>query len=143
MTRKLSDCKCCKLMPLSTGSFYCHHPSSKIHTLMTRPRIIQVISFSWVLPVSFNVLKVILLYVLYQNNSCPRFYLAEYYFLPVPTTCCLNALLCINDISRTQAWSVSTHRSRAVTFSKRYVTFSRAVTLLIRCRLKSITRGLQ
>ena len=35
------------------------HPLKYI-TLMTRPRIIQVISLSWVLPVSFNVLKVTL-----------------------------------------------------------------------------------
>ena len=90
------------------------HPLKYI-TLMTRPRIIQVISFSWVLPVSFNVLKVIL-YTFYFKTIPAPVYLAEYYFLRVPTKCCLNALLCINDISRTQAWSVSTHRSRAVTF---------------------------
>ena len=40
-------------------------------TLMTRRRITQAIFFSWVLTVSYNVLKSTLCIVLYQNNTCP------------------------------------------------------------------------
>ena len=38
---------------------------------MTRPRIIQVISFSWVLPVSFNVLKVTLYTFYFKTIPAP------------------------------------------------------------------------
>ena len=48
------------------------HPLKYI-TLMTRPRIIQVISFSWVLPVSFNVLKVILYTFYFKTIPAPVF----------------------------------------------------------------------
>ena len=48
------------------------HPLRYI-TLMTRPRIIQVISFSWVLPVSFNVLKVILYTFYFKTIPAPVF----------------------------------------------------------------------
>ena len=93
------------------------HPLKYI-TLMTRPRIIQVISFSWVLPVSFNVLKVTLYtYTFYfKTIPAPACIWLNITFLRVPTECCLNTLLCINDISPTQARSVSTHRNKAVTF---------------------------
>ncbi|CAH3184727.1 unnamed protein product [Porites lobata] len=37
-------------MRLSTGSFYCHRSSSKIHYFQTRCRIIRIIFFSWVIP---------------------------------------------------------------------------------------------
>ena len=43
----------------------------KYITLMTRRRITQAIFFSWVLTVSYNVLKSTLCIVLYQNNTCP------------------------------------------------------------------------
>ena len=46
------------------------HPLKYI-TLMTRRRITQAIFFSWVLTVSYNVLKSTLCIVLYQNNTCP------------------------------------------------------------------------
>ena len=48
------------------------HPLRYI-TLMTRPRIIQVISFSWVLPVSFNVVKVILYTFYFKTIPAPVF----------------------------------------------------------------------
>ena len=48
------------------------HPLRYI-TLMTRPRIIQVISFSWVLPVSFNELKVILYTLYFKTIPAPVF----------------------------------------------------------------------
>ena len=44
-------------MRLNTGSFYCHRSSSKIHYFQTRCRIIRIIVFSWVIPVSFYALK--------------------------------------------------------------------------------------
>ena len=77
------------------------HPLKYI-TLMTRRRTIQVIFFSWVLTVSYNVLTFIL-YIFYfkKKNTCP-FYLADHNF-GVSSMCCINTLLCINDISRTQA----------------------------------------
>ena len=46
------------------------HPLKYI-TLMTRPRIIQVISFSWVLPVSFNVLRVTLYTFYFKTIPVP------------------------------------------------------------------------
>ena len=55
-------------------------------------------------------------FVLFQNNTCPCVtYLADNNFR-VSSMCSVNTLLCINDISRTQAWSVSTHLSKKVTF---------------------------
>ena len=48
------------------------HPLRYI-TLMTRPPIIQVISFSWVLPVSFNELKVILYTFYFKTIPAPVF----------------------------------------------------------------------
>ena len=45
------------------------HPLKYI-TLMTRRRITQAIFFSWVLTVSYNVLKFTLCIVLYQNYTC-------------------------------------------------------------------------
>ena len=46
------------------------HPLKYI-TLMTRRRITQAIFLSWVLTVSYNVLKNTLCIVLYQNHTCP------------------------------------------------------------------------
>ena len=46
------------------------HPLKYI-TFMTRPRIIQAISFSWVLPVSFNVLKVTLYTFYFKTIPAP------------------------------------------------------------------------
>ena len=46
------------------------HPLKYI-TLMTRRRITQAIFLSWVLTVSYNVLKNTLCIVLYQNKPCP------------------------------------------------------------------------
>ena len=46
------------------------HPLKYI-ILMTRRRITQAIFFSWVLTVSYNVLKDTLCIVLYQNKTCP------------------------------------------------------------------------
>ena len=46
------------------------HPLKYI-TFMTRPRIIQFISFSWVLPVSFNVLKVTLYTFYFKTIPAP------------------------------------------------------------------------
>ena len=43
----------------------------KYITLMTRRRITQAISYSWVLTVSYNVLMDALCIVLYQNDTCP------------------------------------------------------------------------
>ena len=43
----------------------------KYITLMTRRRITQAIFLSWVLTVSYNVLKNTLCIVLYQNYTCP------------------------------------------------------------------------
>ncbi|CAH3184730.1 unnamed protein product, partial [Porites lobata] len=51
------------------------HPLKYI-TFMTRPRITQAISFSWVLPVSFNVLKVTL-------------YTYTFYFKTIPAPACI------------------------------------------------------
>ena len=43
----------------------------KYITWMTRRRVTQAIFFSWVLTVSYNVLKFTLCMVLYQNYTCP------------------------------------------------------------------------
>ena len=61
------------------------HPLRYI-TLMTRPRIIQVIFFSWVLPVSFNVLKVILYTFYFKTIPAPVFiWLSIIFFLFLPS----------------------------------------------------------
>ena len=57
------------------------HPLKYI-TLMTRPRIIQVISFSWVLPVSFNVLKVTLYF---KTLPVPFIWLSIIFFKFLPS----------------------------------------------------------
>ena len=57
-------------MRLSTGSFYCHRLSSKIHYFddSSRRRITQAIFFSWVLTASYNALQDTHCIVLFQNN---------------------------------------------------------------------------
>ena len=52
---------------------------------MTRPRIIQVISFSWVLPVSFNVLKVILYRFYFKTLPVPFIWLSIIFFEFLPS----------------------------------------------------------
>ena len=58
-------------MRLSTGSFYCHRSSSKIHYFQTRCRIIRIIVFSWVIPVSFYALKVTLYMFYFKTIPVP------------------------------------------------------------------------
>ena len=60
-------------MRLSTGSFYCHRLSSKIHYFddSSRRRITQAIFFSWVLTASYNALQDTLCIVLFQKQACP------------------------------------------------------------------------
>ena len=60
------------------------HPLKYI-TLMTRPRIIQVISFSWVLPVSFNVLKVTLYTFFFKTLPVPFIWLSIIFFEFLPS----------------------------------------------------------
>ena len=60
------------------------HPLKYI-TLMTRPRIIQVISFSWVLPVSFNVLKVTLYKFYFKTLPVPFIWLSIIFFEFLPS----------------------------------------------------------
>ena len=62
---------CCKLMPLSTGSFYCHRLSSKIHYFDDSPSNYPSYFLSWVLTVCYKVINFTLFYVLYQSNSYP------------------------------------------------------------------------
>ena len=92
------------------------HPLKYI-TLMTRRRITQAIFFSWVLAVSYNALKETLCIVLYQNKTCPfAIWLTIIYSFRDSSMCYTDTLLWINDISCMQAWSVSTHLSKTVTF---------------------------
>ena len=92
------------------------HPLKYI-TLMTRRRITQAIFFSWVLTVSYNALKGTLCIVLYQNKTCPfAIWLTIIYSFRDSSMCYTDTLLWINDISCMQAWSVSTHLSKTVTF---------------------------
>ena len=58
-------------MRLSTGSFYCHRSSSKIHYFQTRCRIIRIIVFSWVIPVSFYALKITLYMFYFKTIPVP------------------------------------------------------------------------
>ena len=58
-------------MRLSTGSFYCHRSSSKIHYFQTRCRIIRIIFFSWVIPVSFYALKITLSLFYFKTIPVP------------------------------------------------------------------------
>ena len=68
---------------------------------MTRRRIIQVISFSWVLTVSYNVLKFTLYMFYFKTIPVPLIWLTIIFeFIPCVV---LTPLLCINDISCTHA----------------------------------------
>ena len=87
----------------------------KYITLMTRRRITQAIFFSWVLTVCYKVINFTLFYVLYQSNSYP-FSIWLTIFSEILPCVILPTLLSINDISCMQAWSVSTHLSKTVTF---------------------------
>ena len=60
------------------------HPLKYI-TLMTRPRIIQVISFSWVLPLSFNVLKVTLYTFYFKTLPVPFIWPSIIFFEFLPS----------------------------------------------------------
>ena len=60
------------------------HPLKYI-TFMTRPRIIQFISFSWVLPVSFNVLKVTLYKFYFKTLPVPFIWLSIIFFEFLPS----------------------------------------------------------
>ena len=61
------------------------HPLKYI-TLMTRPRIIQVISCSWVLPISFNVLKVTLYtFFFFKTLPVPFIWLSIIFFEFLPS----------------------------------------------------------
>ena len=75
------------------------HPLKYI-TLMTRRRTIQVIFFSWVLTVSYNVLTFILYIFYFKKIPVPFIWLTIIF--GVSSMCYTDTLLCINDISRTQ-----------------------------------------
>ena len=64
---------CWKLMRLSTGSFYCHRLSSKIHYFYDSPSNYPsyFLLLSWALPVSYTTLKHTLRIFLFQNKACP------------------------------------------------------------------------
>ena len=79
-------------MRLSTGSFYCHRLSSKIHYFddSSRRRITQAIFFSWVLTASYNALQDTLCIVLFQNNP----YLFAWLNITSTFLLCILLILC-------------------------------------------------
>ena len=77
------------------------HPLKYI-TFLTRRRITQAIFFSWALPVGYTTLRHALLYCLISKQAGLSFYLSDHNS-PVSYMCCVNTLLCINDISCMQA----------------------------------------
>ena len=89
---------------------------------MTRPRIIQVISFSWVLPVSFNVLKVILYRFYFKTLPVPFIWLTVILvFIP-----CVVLILCFV----TMIFRVCRHDQSARTLAKQ-LRFNHQVTFKI------------
>ena len=76
------------------------HPIKYI-TFMTRRRIIRIIFFSWVLTVSYNIIQFLILIIC--KTAVLIFFWLHLTFFAFPSMCCINILLCINDISRTQA----------------------------------------
>ena len=113
------------------------HPLRYI-TLMTRPRIIQVISFSWVLPVSFNVLKVILYTFYFKTLPVPFIWLSIIFFEFLPSV-----VLMLFFVS--MIFHVRRHGrlARIVAEQLRLANVTLRLAEQLCCRLKSITRGLQ
>ena len=96
-----SNTSAAKLMRFSTGAFICHRPSSKIHYFYDSPSndpsyFLLLGSASWL-----YYAKTCLLYCLISKQGL-SFYLAGHNS-PVSYMCCVNTLLCINDISCMQA----------------------------------------